>query len=386
MLSFKKRSNIIILAFMAFSILGILLSLLGGENHLKAQTQEQSTPSVKVITLKSEPTQIWNEYSGRGQAVNIAEIRPQVSGTISEVKFEDGATVQKGDVLFIIDPRPFQAAVQQAEAELDAEKNQAKFNKKEYSRAKVLVKTDAISERVFDDRSNQSKVADASVLAAEARLSKAQINLDHAYVKAPFDGRMSRAEITTGNLVEAGPNAPVLATIVSNKGIYIDFEVDEKTYSNSIRQYAKNHKEERKIPVKINLDGNDAKYNGHIHTFDNRIDPTTGTIRARAFFENTNQLLLPGMFVSVEMGRPSLEKYILINERAIGTNQDRKFAFVVNEKSHVEYRQIQIGENIGNQRIIKSGLVEGDKVILDGFISVRPGMEVTPTEVSKTEI
>ncbi len=381
----RKRKLKIITSIIAIIAL-VLTALISTEQDVQAQAAPTAVP-VKVVQVKPEKAQIWNRYSGRAVAVNIAEIRPQVTGTISEVKFEDGQIVKKGDVLVVIDPRPFEAAVKRAEAELEAAKNQAKFNQKELTRAKALVKTDAISERVYDDRSNQSKVANASVEAAEALLTQAKIDLDYAYVKAPFDGRVGRAEITEGNLVESGVNAPILTTLVSNNGIYIDFEVDEKTYANSIHQSANSRTEEQKIPVKISLDDeSDIKYDGTIHAFDNRIDPTTGTIRARAFFDNKNQTLIPGLFVTVEMGRADVNEYILVNERAIGTNQDRKYVYVVNDRSQVEYKQIEVGKNVQNKRIVKSGLSEGDLVIVDGLLSVRPGMPVSPTTVSNTSI
>lgn len=381
----RKRKLKIITSIIAIIAI-VLTALISTEQDVQAQAAPTAVP-VKVVQVKPEKTQIWNRYSGRAVAVNIAEIRPQVTGTISEIKFEDGQVVKKGDVLMVIDPRPFKAAVKRAAADLEAAKNQAKFNQKELTRAKALVKTEAISERVYDDRSNQSKVADASVEAAEALLTQAEIDLDYAYVKAPFDGRVGRAEITVGNLVESGVNAPILTTLVSNEGIYIDFEVDEKTYANSIRQIAGSRLEEKKIPVKISLDDNsDIKYNGTMLAFDNRIDPTTGTIRARAFFDNNNQVLIPGLFVTVEMGRAALDEHTLVNERAIGTNQDRKYVYIVNDKSLVEYRQIEVGKNVQNKRIVKSGLSEGDQVIVDGLLSVRPGMPVAPTIVSDTSI
>lgn len=362
----------------------VFTALVSSEQDVQAKSTPATMP-VKVVEVTPEKTQIWNRYSGRAVAVNIAEIRPQVTGTISEIKFEDGQDVKKGDILVIIDPRPFKAAVNRAAAELEAAKNQAQFNQKELTRAKALVKTDAISERVYDDRANQSKVANASVEASQALLTQAEIDLDHAYVKAPFDGRVGRAEITAGNLVESGVNAPILTTIVSNEGIYVDFEVDEKTYTNSIRHRTNTHKEDQKIPVKVSLDDNsDIIYNGKIHAFDNKIDPSTGTIRARAYFENSDQTLIPGLFVNVEMGNPDVSEYILVNERAIGTNQDRKYVYVVNDKSVVEYRQIEVGQNIENKRIVKSGLAEGDLVIVDGLLSVRPGMPVEAQTVSAT--
>lgn len=335
---------------------------------------------VTVAIVTPEPVQIWNQYSARLEAVNFAQIRPQVSGTITEVKFEDGQAVQAGDVLYVIDPRPFEAAVNQAKAELNVSKNQSSLTWKELKRAKELIKTNAISKRILDERSSAHSVAAASVKAAEARVDRAQIDLDYAYVKAPIDGRLSRAEIKEGNLVDAGPGAPVLTTIVSTKGIYADFEVDEQSYLKYIRSAARDRAAENNIPVKLMLNDDSYEYKGFIYSFDNQIDVSSGTIRARALFDNEDGTLLPGMFASVKMGTPASQEQILVAEKAIGTDQNRKFVYVVNDQNMVEYREITIGESVDGSRVVQSGLSAGDKVITEGIIRIRPGMPVNPQE------
>lgn len=342
----------------------------------EARAPQAMPVTVETVTLK--PIQIWNDYSARLEAVDFAEIRPQVSGTITEVKFEDGQMVEKGDVLFVIDPRPYEAAVNQAKAELRVAKNQSSFSLKELQRAKELIKADAISERVLDERSNAHNIAVATVKAVEARLRSAEINLDYAHIKAPISGRVSRAEIKVGNLVEVGGNAPVLTSIVSKQKVYADFEVDEKSYLKYVRNSAKNVSEEHNIPVKLSLSGDDVEYEGFIQSFDNQIDVSSGTIRARALFDNEDGALLPGMFASVKMGTPSSVDQILIGERAIGTDQSRKFVYVVNDQNMVEYRVVTIGESMNGQRVITSGLNDGDQVIVEGIIRIRPGMSVVP--------
>lgn len=343
-----------------------------------AEAQAPQAMPVTVETVTSKPIQIWNDYSARLEAVDFAEIRPQVSGTITEVKFEDGQMVEKGDVLFVIDPRPYQATVNQAKAELRVAKNQSSFSLKELRRAKELIKTDAVSERVLDERQNAHNIAVATVKAVEARLRSAEINLDYAHIKAPISGRVSRAEIKEGNLVEAGGNAPVLTSIVSKQKVYADFEVDEKSYLKYVRNSAKNVSEEHSIPVKLSLSGDDVEYEGFIQSFDNQIDVSSGTIRARALFNNEDGALLPGMFASVKMGTPSSEDQILIGERAIGTDQSRKFVYVIDDNGMVEYRVVTIGESMDGQRVITSGLNDGDQVITEGIIRIRPGMPVVP--------
>ncbi len=365
----------------------LVVSAIGGgvyvfqKNPVNASVTEGSKPqampvSVEVVSLK--PVQIWNKYSARLEAVDFAEIRPQVSGTITEVKFEDGQVVAKGDVLYVIDPRPYEAAVNQAEAELSGAQNQSSLRWVELKRAKELIKTNAVSKRTLDERKSAHSVADSSVKAAQARLDRAKIDLDYAYVKAPISGRVSRAEIKAGNLVQAGPSAPLLTSIVSMQGIYADFEVDEQSYLKYIRSVARDLAAEHKIPVKLTVGDSDFEYEGFIHSFDNRIDVTTGTIRARALFPNKDKSLLPGMFASVKIGSASVQNQITVSEKAVGTDQNRKFLYVVNDTNMVEYREITLGKRVDGKRVISSGLNEGDKVITEGVIRIRPGMPVAP--------
>jgi multidrug efflux system membrane fusion protein len=347
-----------------------------GSPEESAPQAPQSMP-VTVEKVSAKPIQIWNQYSARLEAVDFAEIRPQVSGTISEVKFEDGQLVEKGEILYVIDPRPYQASVNQAEAILAGAKNQAALAWKELKRAKKLIKTSAVSERILDERSNAHSVAVAAIEAAKASLDSGKINLDYAYLKAPISGRIGRAEIKEGNLVEAGPNAPVLTSIVSTHSIYADFEVDEQSYLKYIRGI-KTSNADTQIPVKLSVGDGILNYEGYIDSFDNQIDVTTGTIRARALFKNEDQYLLPGMFASVKMGTPSSADQIVIPEKAIGTDQSRKFVLIVNNDNIVEYREIKVGESMKGTRIITSGLNEGDMVITEGIIRIRPGMPVSP--------
>ncbi len=346
--------------------------------------QPQAMPVV-VEVVETKSIQIWTDYSARLEAVEYAEIRPQVSGKITEIKFEDGQEVELGDELYTIDPKPYEAAVSQAEAELKVAKNEFSLAQKESKRAEELIKTNAISKRIFDERKSKSNVAWARIKAAEARLDRTKIDTEYAHVTAPISGRVSRAEIKVGNLVQAGPNAPLLTTIVSTAAIYADFDVDEQTYLRYIRSNAKDRASENTVPVKLILGGDDVEYDGFIYSFDNQINPSTGTIRARALFENKDGALLPGMFASVKMGLPEKQDNILLTERAIGTDQDRKFVYVVNDQNMVEYRQVKIGESTGGERIVISGLSEGDQVITEGIIRIRPGMPVMPQSAAEAE-
>jgi len=383
---FRTKTNIVLTLLVVLAWAGVgyyyvthknSASAEAGQDIAMEQQQQQAMP-VSAIKAEFQPVKIWNDYSARLEPVNFAEIRPQVSGVITEVKFEDGQPVEQGDVLFVIDPRPFEAAVNQAQAEVDAAVNQQQLSKKEANRARELIKSDAISKRVVDERESAVKIANANIATAKARLDRAKIDLDYAYVKAPISGRVGREEVMQGNLVGAGPNAPLLTSIIAIDEVYADFEVDERTYINYIRSNAKDRAAESQIPVKLVLDNDDVEYEGFIQSFDNQINTQTGTIRARALFDNKDNVLLPGMFARVKIGSAQMQNEILIPEKAISTDQDRKFVYVVNGESKVEYRAVKLGESLKGQRVIKSGLEEGDRVITEGIIRLRPGMPVSP--------
>jgi multidrug efflux system membrane fusion protein len=353
--------------------------------NASAQTAEAPAvmPAVPVVvrTVNPDEVMIWSEFSGRLSAVDYAEIRPQVSGRITQVRFTDGQSVKAGAVLFVIDPRPFEAALAKARANLVTARTNAEFANTEFERAATLVKSQAIAQRFYDERFNAKRVADAAILAAEADIQQAELDLDYAYVKAPISGRLSRVEITVGNLVEAGPNAPVLTSIVSNNGIYADFEVDEQTYVNSIRANADTEAEERKIPVELMVQGDTANsYRGTIHSFDNRITTGSGTIRARAKFPNKDGRLVPGMFVSVRLASSAMSTALLVPDRAIGNDQSKRFVFVVGPESKAEYREVSLGQQVDRQRIVVSGLSAGERVVVDGLQHVQPNGSVAPTE------
>jgi multidrug efflux system membrane fusion protein len=343
---------------------------------------------VTVNRLQPQTVNPFAEFSGRINAVDYAEIRPQVSGRITEIRFLDGEHVKAGGVLFVIDPRPYQAAVDKAQADLATAINNAKFAKAERERGSQLVKSNWLSQETFDQRTNADEVAKAAVESAQAALESAQINLDYAYVKAPISGRISRAEITVGNLV-GSPNAPppVLASIVSDNGVYADFEVDQQTYLNNVRNYGQSQEEQQKIPVDVVVvqGGGDRVYHGRIYSFDNRIDSGSGSIRARARFDNADGGLIPGMFVSVRMGSGALGDALVVPESAIGNDQSKRFVFVVGDGNKAEYRSVELGPQVDGNRVVLGGLKAGDRVILDHLQRLAPGAPVVPTvEHSRT--
>ena len=330
--------------------------------------------AVSVRTVDPESVQIWSEFSGRMKAVDSAEIRPQVGGQITQILFKDGQTVRAGDPLFVIDQRPYEATLSKAKADVQSARANAALAQSQFDRAAALIKTQFVSKSAYDQRANARNVAIANIQVAEAALAEAQIAVDHAYVKAPISGRISRAEITLGNLVEPGAGAPVLASIISDDGIYADFEVDEQTYLKSIRTSAGTHDQEQKIPVELKLGDNDGQiYKGLIYSFDNKIDTRSGTIRARAKFVDQGSGLVPGMFVTVRLGSGISRDTLLVPERAVGTDQNKRFVYVVDGADKAVSHEVNLGGQIGNRRIVLAGLNAGDRVIVDGLQHVTPG-------------
>ena len=368
-------------------VVGAAIALAAGSvakytRDAQAKTAPAAAADLPVTVSRLEPQSVspFAEFSGRINAVDYAEIRPQVSGRITEIRFHDGEHVNASDVLVVIDPRPYQAAVDKAQADLQTAINNAKFAKIERDRGSQLVKSNWLSQETFDQRTNADEVAKAAVQSAQAALESAQINLDYAYVKAPISGRVSRAEITLGNLV-GSPTAPppVLTSIVSDDGVYADFEVDQQTYLNSVDNYSQSHQEQQKIPVEVVVQNNgDRIYRGHIYSFDNRIDSGSGSIRARARFDNSDGGLIPGMFVTVRMGGGAINDALLVPESTIGNDQSKRFVFVVGDGNKAEYRSVALGPQVDGNRVVLTGLKAGDRVILDHLQRLAPGAPVAP--------
>ncbi|PKU23553.1 efflux RND transporter periplasmic adaptor subunit [Telmatospirillum siberiense] len=377
------RSRLLLTSAIVAAVIGV--GVYSAQSTGASPGTAAGSPAVPVVvrTLAEQKIRAWSEFSGRLHAVDSAEIRPEVGGRIIALKFEDGQNVKAGDVLFIIDPRPYEAAVAKAEANLASARTNAAFAKLELDRAHGLQETQAIAQRVYDERANAARVANADVQAAEATLKQASLDLEHAYVRAPIAGRASRAEITLGNLVQAGPGAPLLTTVVGNQSIYADFDVDEQTYMQSVRDYASGRDQERRIPVQLSVQGDKGHlYQGTIDSFDNRLDPASGTIRARAKFDNADGALVPGMFVSVKLANGGESSELLIPARALGFDQSKKFVYVVEGDNKVAYREVELGKQIASERVALKGVQAGDRVIVDGVQHVRPNALVDPKEAA----
>jgi multidrug efflux system membrane fusion protein len=332
---------------------------------------------VDVAEVVSKPVAEWQTYSGRLQAIERVDIRAQVPGTIVKVYFKDGQTVKKGDPLFLIDPRPYAAAVERASAQVAAAKARAVFTTADYARAQKLLTGNAISKRDFDDRFNASLTATADVKAAEAALTEAKVNLDYTAITAPVDGKVSRAERTVGNIVAAGYSSPSLTTLVSISPIYADFDVDEQTYLRDLSQVG-----QREVTVRLGLATDEGTpRTGKVASVDNQLNNTTGTIRVRAAFDNPDGALVPGLFARVSVGAGAQHPAILVDDRAISTDQAKKYVLVVDDKSKAQYREVTLGNLADGLRIVDTGLKPGERIIVSGFQRVHPGDLVHPKVV-----
>ena len=340
----------------------------------------QGPMPVSVMTVKSQIAQQWLEFSGTLTAVDTVEVRPRVNGAIQKIFFNPGDIVEKNAPLFLIDPRPYEAEVSRAKAAVASADAQVALAQTELERAERLIRENAIAQRDVNTRQNNSRVALANRQAAVAALEQAQLNLNYATIRAPVRGKISRAEITLGNLVSPTTAAP-LATIVSVDSIYADFDVDEKTYVDLVRRHNKGTQEDA-LPIRLALGQDDVTYTGRIVSFDNKLDPASGTIRVRAIFANKDKVLVPGMFAQIRLGQSQPASVLLIPDRVINTDQDKKFVYVVDAENKIAYRPVSLGAVANNMRIVTEGLQDGDKVVTEGLQKLRPGMLVVPQEAA----
>ena len=368
--------------FGGIAILGFLIaagSLAGGRYFYAAQATtgaapEQAVP-VTVSVIEPRQTALWDDFSGRLEAVNRVELRPRVAGAILSTNFAEGALVKAGDVLFKIDPAPYAAEVDKASAQLEAAKARAIFTAGEVERGAQLVGNAVVTRRDFDQRENANREAIANVKAAEATLQTAKLNLDYTEVRAPVDGRIGKIEVTVGNLVAAGTASPVLTSLVSVNPIYASFDADEEIVLralNSIADSSGKRGNLDQIPVEMATSGSTST-KGHIQLIDNQVNGQSGTIRVRAVFRNEDGRLIPGQFARVRMGQPQQQTLVMIDERAIGTDQDKKFVMLVSDDNRAVYRGITLGGAVDGRRIVTAGLKSGDRIVVSGLQRVRPG-------------
>ena len=339
---------------------------------------------VNVVTAVEKEVNEWDEFTGRLDPVESVEIRPRVSGYITEIHFEAGAIVKKGDLLYVIDPRPYQADFDRAKAEVDRMDAQLKLSQIELNRAKELRDKNTISASEFDQKAATYQGAAAAKSSAEAAKNSAALNLEFTQIKSPVDGRVSDQRITVGNLVQpgAGPES-VLTTVMSVDPIYAKVDADE----NAILKYVKLAEEGKrvsartaKIPAWVEL-GNESDFphEGYVDFVDNRLDPGTGTIRARIVLKNWNSnFITPGFFVRVRVAGATPYRAGLVADRVINSQQGVKYAFVVKPDNTIERRTLETGNLFEGKRIVKNGLKDGEKVVSTRLQLLQPGMKVTP--------
>src|SRR3984893_10804998 len=367
--------------FLGVGILSILLTAAGCK---KNSAPPPAPLPVNVVTVIEKEVNEWDEFTGRLEAVESVEIRPRVSGYITEVHIEAGAIIKKGDLLYVIDPRPYQADFDRAAAEFERMQAQLKLSQIELDRAKELRAKNTIAASEFDQKAATYQGSSAAASSAEAAKNSAALNLEFTKVTSPIDGRLSDARITVGNLVQPGPGPEsVLTTVVSVDPIYAKVDADE----NAVLKYVKLSDEGKrvsarteKIPAFIEL-GNETNFphEGYIDFVDNRLDPGTGTIRARVVLKNWNPALItPGFFVRVRIAGATPYRAALIADKVISSQQGLKYAFVVKPDNTIERRTLETGSIFEGKRIVKTGLKDGEKVVSTRLPLLQPGMKVTP--------
>ena len=336
-------------------------------------------PQVTVAPAISRVVADDDEFTGHFEATNTVEVRPRVGGFVEHVAFTEGAIVRQGDVLYSIDARPYEAEASRAEALLEQAKTRKQLAQMELERAQRLVGTQAISREELDARMSEGAESDAAIHAAEAAVRLAKLNLEWTVVRAPITGRVSRTEVTTGNLVQAGPPAStLLTTIVSLDPIYVYFDADEQAYLKYM--HADGASASRRAiggPVYLGLTTETGfPHEGRLDFIDNRVDRSAGTIRVRAVVPNSSMLFTPGLFARVRLVGDDRHNATLIQDRAIGTDQDRKFVLVLGKDNTLAYRPITLGRAVDGLRVVDSGLAPGERVVVNGLMRVRPGMKV----------
>ena len=364
--------------------LGALLAISAGALYLRSSTAEPKPAQpgthavpVPVAVVQEQVVSTWDEFSGRLEAVERVDIRSRVAGAVQSVHFVEGALVKRGDLLVRIDPEPYAAEVERAEAQAVAAQARLDYATSEHQRALRLWQDSAIARRELDERINGAQEAEANLRAAHAALRSARLNLDYTAVRAPVSGRVGRLEITVGNLVAAGPGAPVLTTLVSVNPIYASFDADEHVVLRALKE----GKQDIAVEAETVTNGG-RQLRGRLQLIDNQVNTRSGTVRVRAVFDNRDGSLMPGQFVKLRMGRAQAEPVLLVSERAVGTDQSKRFVFVVGPDDKAIWREVTLGGTANGQRIVSSGLEAGERIVVNGLQRVRPGALVQPQPAS----
>lgn len=363
------------------ALTGLLAVVLAACSSEASQNAVPPPPEVSVAQVLSRPVSQWDEFTGRIGAVETVELRPRVSGYVERVAYEEGQEVRRGDLLFVIDPRPYRAELDRAIANLERARSEAKLAQTQDARAQALVEAKAISREEFESRRAATAQGNAAVHAAEAAVASARLDLQFTQVRSPIDGRAGRALVTTGNLAQA--DATLLSTVVSLDPVHAHFEADEQSF---LRYQALTRNGERAADgnaVRIGL-ANEQGYphSGVVDFIDNQVDPNTGTIRARAVVANPDRAFTPGLHARVQLEAAAAAEALLIDERAVLTDQDRKYVYVLGENNQAERRDIVTGRSVDGLRVVQDGLTAEDRVIVHGVQKVFfPGMPVSPVPI-----
>jgi multidrug efflux system membrane fusion protein len=378
----RRNAGILLAALAITGISATAFGVSGGGAAAGAPAEAPATP-VSVATVVQSDVAAWEEFSGRLEAVERVDIRSRVAGTVQSVHFREGALVKKGDLLLTIDPAPYAADVQRADAQVAAAQARVAQAKGEYERSQRLWSEQAISKREFDERSNGQREAEANLRAAQAALQTAQLSMGYTQVRAPVSGRVGKLEVTVGNLVAAGPGAPVLTTLVSVSPIYASFDADEQVVARALKDVsAGGDRKLERIPVQMGTAATtDTPFEGRLQLVDNQVDAKSGTVRARAVFDNKDGHLMPGQFARIRMGQATQATALLVNERAVGTDQNKKYVLVVGAGNKAEYREVTLGASVNGLRVVKNGLAPNERIVVNGLQRVRPGALVAPQAV-----
>jgi multidrug efflux system membrane fusion protein len=378
----RRRLAAAVAAALTVTVVGAALFTYG-KSQAAAPAAPQATP-VMVASVVESQVSTWDEFSGRLEAVERVDVRSRVAGAVQAIHFHEGALVNAGDLLITIDPAPYAAEVERAQAQVFAAQARLDNARSELDRSQRLWDEAAIARRELDERVNARREAEANVRAAEAALQSSRLNLGYTQVRAPVSGRVGRLEVTIGNLVPAGPGAPVLTTLVSVSPIYASFDADEQVVTRALKDIpgpaatARNKLES--IPVLMNtvVDG-EAPAKGRLQLVDNQVNAKSGTVRVRAVFDNADGALIPGQFAHIRLGRAKPTNALLVNERAVGTDQSKKFVLVVGDDNKAAYREVSLGGAVdGGLRIVTSGLKPNERIVVNGLQRVRPGSLVAP--------
>jgi len=366
----------------------VLSAALSGCRKSTPQAQAQGPLPVNVITAIEKDVTEWDEYTGRIEAVESVDIRPRVSGYITEIPFKAGSLVKKDELLFVIDRRPYQADLDQASAEVERAEAQLKLAQIEVNRAKELRAKSTISASEFDQKAASFQVASAALRAAQVAKASAALNFEFTEIRSPIDGRVSNERVTVGNLVQPGAaDSSILTTVVSTDPLYVYMDADE----NSVLKYIKLDQEGKRpsaraqrIAVFAQLANETGfPHEGVIEFVDNRMDPNTGTLRARAVFKSWSDLLTPGFFVRTRVHGAETYRAVLVDDKVISSQQGVKYVFVVKPDNSIERRNIETGPLFEGKRIVKMGLKDGERVVSTRLQILQPGMPVQPLPEQK---